>query len=88
MSCQNQTSLFSFCKVNFHLQVDLGAVLCLNPEIWKDVCEACLGDGRPLLTTRVSMEEVVDFSRARPLPRPPCAPPRGRRLPGKLLLRP
>ena len=46
MSCQNQTSLFSFCKVNFHLQVDLGAVLCLNPEIWKDVCEACLGDGR------------------------------------------
>lgn len=40
-------------------------------------------------TTRVSMEEVVDFSRARPLPRPPCAaPPRGRRRPGKLLLRP
>lgn len=34
------------------------------------------------------MEEVVDLSRARPLPRPPCAPPRGRRLPGKLLLRP
>lgn len=42
----------------------------------------------PVLTTSVSMEEVVDFSRARPLPRPPCAPPRGRRLPGKLLLRP
>lgn len=56
--------------------------------ILKEPAEACLGDGKPLLTTRVSMEEVVDFSLARPLPRPPCAPPRGRRLPGKLLLRP
>ena len=46
MSCQNQTSWFSFCKANFHLHVDLGSVLCLNPEIWNDVCEACLGDGR------------------------------------------
>ena len=32
----------------------------------KGPAEACLGDGRPLLTTRVSMEEVVDFSRAPP----------------------
>lgn len=43
---------------------------------------------KPVLTTRVSTEDVVDFNRARPLPRPPCDPPRGRRLPGKLLLRP
>ena len=46
MASQNQTSWFSFCEANFHLQVDLGSVLCLNPEIWNDVCEACLGDRR------------------------------------------
>lgn len=40
------------------------------------------------LTAKVSTDEVVDFRRARPRPRPPWDPPRGRLRPGKLLLRP
>lgn len=52
------------------------------------LCRVWGGVAKPVLTTRVSTEDVVDFSRARPLPLPPCAPPRGRRRPGKLLLRP
>lgn len=42
------------------------------------------------LTGNVSMEEVVDFNLDLPRPRllPAPLPPRGRLLPGKLLLRP
>lgn len=43
---------------------------------------------QPSLTAKVSTDEVVDFRRARPRPRPPWDPPRGRLRPGKLLLRP
>lgn len=43
---------------------------------------------QPSLTAKVSTDEVVDFRRARPRPRVPWEPPRGRLRPGKLLLRP